>query len=52
VARDPLAGEQSELKERQSALLMRDDEQDGAPPNSSAVDPNGRAAIRLPQGGQ
>ncbi|MER5846522.1 DUF6191 domain-containing protein [Streptomyces sp. NPDC002012] len=42
-------GKQSELKERQSALLLRDDEEDGAPPNRSTVDlDNGLAVIRLP----
>ena len=44
-------GKQSELKERQSALLMRDDEEDGAPPHRSTVDlDGGRAVIRLPPG--
>ncbi|MET9660737.1 DUF6191 domain-containing protein [Streptomyces sp. NPDC006510] len=42
-------GKQNELKERQSALLMRDDEEDGAPPHRSTVDlDGGRAVIRLP----
>lgn len=42
------AGKQSELKERQSALLLRDDEQDGAPPHRSTVDlDGGLAVIRL-----
>ncbi|GAA3477059.1 MULTISPECIES: DUF6191 domain-containing protein [Streptomyces] len=42
-------GKQSELKERQSALLLRDDEEDGAPPNRSTVDlDGGRAVIRPP----
>lgn len=45
-------GKQSELKERQSALLLRDDEEDGAPPNRSTVDlTGGRAVIRLPKAG-
>lgn len=40
-------GKQSELKERQSALL-RDDEEDGAPPHRSTVDlDGGLAVIRL-----
>ncbi|MGW2086767.1 DUF6191 domain-containing protein [Streptomyces sp. NPDC001880] len=44
-------GKQSELKERQSALLMRDDEEDGAPPHRSTVDlDGGGAVIRLPGG--
>ncbi|MGY5036180.1 DUF6191 domain-containing protein [Streptomyces sp. 900116325] len=34
-------GKQTELKERQSALLMRDDEEDGAPPNRTTVDLDG-----------
>lgn len=42
------AGKQSELKERRSALLMRDDEEDGAPPHRSTVDlDGGLAVIRL-----
>ncbi|MFF1837904.1 DUF6191 domain-containing protein [Streptomyces sp. NPDC058231] len=41
-------GKQSELKERRSALLLRDDEEDGAPPNRSTVDlDGGHAVIRL-----
>lgn len=40
-------GKQNELKERQSALVLRDDEEDGAPPNRSTVDlAGGRAVIR------
>lgn len=46
-------GKQSELRERQSALLLRDDEEDGAPPSRSTVDlGGGRAVIRLPRGGR
>ncbi|MGW6454788.1 DUF6191 domain-containing protein [Streptomyces sp. NPDC055078] len=46
-------GKQSELKERQSALLLRDDEEDGAPPHRSTVDlDGGRAVVRLPQAPQ
>ncbi|MGQ5640180.1 MULTISPECIES: DUF6191 domain-containing protein [unclassified Streptomyces] len=42
-------GKQTELKERQSALLMRDDEEDGAPPNRTTVDlDGGNAVIRMP----
>lgn len=42
-------GKQNELKERRSALVLRDDEEDGAPPNRSTVDlTGGRAVIRLP----
>lgn len=45
-------GKQNELKERQSALLMRDVERDGAPPNRTAVDlERGRAIIRMPGAG-
>ncbi|MEU2247900.1 DUF6191 domain-containing protein [Streptomyces sp. NPDC019224] len=41
-------GKQSELKERQSALLLRDDEEDGALPHRSTVDlDGGLAVIRL-----
>ncbi|MFI7364424.1 DUF6191 domain-containing protein [Streptomyces sp. NPDC050149] len=42
-------GKQSELKERRSVLLLRDDEEDGAPPHRSTVDlDGGLAVIRLP----
>ncbi|MFI8434742.1 DUF6191 domain-containing protein [Streptomyces sp. NPDC079020] len=45
-------GKQSELKERQSALLIKDDEEDGAPPNRTTIDlTGGRAVIRLPKAG-
>lgn len=44
-------GKQSELKERRSALLMRDDEEDGAPPHRTTVDlDGGTAVVRMPQG--
>ncbi|MGR4880504.1 DUF6191 domain-containing protein [Streptomyces sp. LARHCF249] len=43
-------GKQNELKERQSALVMRDDEEDGAPPNRTTVDlQGGKAVVRMPQ---
>ncbi|GLF95959.1 DUF6191 domain-containing protein [Streptomyces yaizuensis] len=43
-------GKQNELKERQSALLLRDDEEDGAPPHRSSVDlEGGTAVVRLPK---
>ncbi|MER6911220.1 DUF6191 domain-containing protein [Streptomyces sp. NPDC000594] len=43
-------GKQNELKERQSALVLRDDEEDGAPPHHSTVDlDGGRAVVRLPK---
>lgn len=46
-------GKQSELKERQSALLMRDDEEDGAPPHRTTVDlDGGTAVIRMPETGR
>ncbi len=42
-------GKQNELKERQTALMLRDDEEDGAPPNRTVVDlDNGTAVIRAP----
>ncbi|MGA4843823.1 DUF6191 domain-containing protein [Streptomyces sp. G45] len=42
-------GKQSELKERQSALVLRDDEDDGAPPHRTTVDLTaGTAVVRLP----
>ncbi|MDT9700614.1 DUF6191 domain-containing protein [Streptomyces sp. P17] len=40
-------GKQHELKERQSALVMRDDEEDGAPPRSAVDLTQGTAVIRL-----
>nr|WSY51713.1 DUF6191 domain-containing protein [Streptomyces sp. NBC_00886] len=40
-------GKQTELKERQSALVMRDDEEDGAPPWSTVDLSAGTAVIRL-----
>ncbi|WP_314172106.1 DUF6191 domain-containing protein [Streptomyces winkii] len=44
------AGKQNELKERQSALLLRDDEEDGAPPNRTTVDlEGGTATVRIPR---
>jgi hypothetical protein len=43
-------GKQNELRERQSALLMRDDEEDGAPPNRTTVDlDGGTAVVRMPR---
>ncbi|MHB9856921.1 DUF6191 domain-containing protein [Streptomyces sp. YIM S03343] len=42
-------GKQTELKERQSALLLRDDDEDGAPPNRTTVDlDGGTAVVRMP----
>ncbi|MES5817090.1 DUF6191 domain-containing protein [Streptomyces sp. RG80] len=41
-------GKQHELEERQSALVMRDDEEDGAPPRSTIDLTSGKAVIRLP----
>ncbi|MFJ6838559.1 DUF6191 domain-containing protein [Streptomyces sp. NPDC091209] len=46
-------GKQNELKERQSALVMPDNEDDGAPPNRTMVDLDaGTAVVRLPRLGQ
>ncbi|MFF2520566.1 DUF6191 domain-containing protein [Streptomyces liangshanensis] len=46
-------GKQNELKERRSALVLRDDEEDGAPPHRTTVDLDGRTAVvRLPRPGQ
>ncbi|WP_338675775.1 DUF6191 domain-containing protein [Streptomyces sp. SCSIO 30461] len=46
-------GKQNELKERQSALLLRDDEDDGAPPNRTTVDlDGGTAVVRIPADGR
>ncbi|WP_437115001.1 DUF6191 domain-containing protein [Streptomyces flaveolus] len=40
-------------RERQSALLMRDDEGDGAPPNRTTVDlDGGTAVVRMPPAAQ
>lgn len=45
-------GKQSELKERQSALILRDDEEDGAPPHRTLVDlDGGTAVVRMPADG-
>ncbi|WP_329388728.1 DUF6191 domain-containing protein [Streptomyces sp. NBC_01351] len=44
-------GKQNELKERQSALVMRDDEEDGAPPRTRVDLDGGLAVIRLPAPG-
>ncbi|GGN39882.1 hypothetical protein GCM10011578_086900 [Streptomyces fuscichromogenes] len=41
-------GKRHELKERQSALVLRDDEEDGAPPRSRVDLTVGTAVIRLP----
>lgn len=46
-------GKQHELKERQSALVMPDDEDDGAPPNRTTVDlDEGTAVVRMPGRGR
>ncbi|GDY60239.1 hypothetical protein SVIO_108620 [Streptomyces violaceusniger] len=43
-------GKQNELKERQSALVMPDNEDDGAPPNRTTVDlDGGTAVVRMPR---
>ncbi|MFF3490099.1 DUF6191 domain-containing protein [Streptomyces sp. NPDC002795] len=43
-------GKQHELKERQSALVMPDGEDDGAPPNRTTVNlDGGTAVVRLPR---
>ncbi|MCX5149766.1 DUF6191 domain-containing protein [Streptomyces sp. NBC_00320] len=43
-------GKQNELKERQSALVLGDDEEDGAPPHRTTVDlETGIAVVRMPQ---
>ncbi|MEU0033551.1 MULTISPECIES: DUF6191 domain-containing protein [unclassified Streptomyces] len=41
-------GKQHELKERQSALVMRDDEEDGAPAHRTTVDLNAGTAVVRP----
>ncbi|MET8978319.1 DUF6191 domain-containing protein [Streptomyces sp. NPDC004539] len=41
-------GKQHELKERQSSLVLRDDEEDGAPPHRTRIDlESGRAVVRV-----
>lgn len=46
-------GKQNELKERQSSLVLRDDEEDGAPPNRTTVDlAGGVAVVRMPPAGR
>ncbi|MEV7680985.1 DUF6191 domain-containing protein [Streptomyces sp. NPDC088341] len=46
-------GKQTELKERRSALAMRDDENDGAPPHRTTVDlDGGTAVVRIPRTGR
>ncbi|MEV0035397.1 DUF6191 domain-containing protein [Streptomyces sp. NPDC050804] len=46
-------GKQTELKERRSALVMRDDEDDGAPPHRTTVDlDGGTAVVRIPRAGR
>ncbi|MGW8990968.1 DUF6191 domain-containing protein [Streptomyces zhihengii] len=46
-------GKQNELKERQSALVMPDSEDDGAPPNRTTVDlATGTAVVRIPHTGR
>ncbi|MFF3584020.1 MULTISPECIES: DUF6191 domain-containing protein [Streptomyces] len=43
-------GKQNELKERQSALVLRDDEEDGAPPHRTTIDlAGGTAVVRRPR---
>ncbi|MER6675101.1 DUF6191 domain-containing protein [Streptomyces sp. NPDC000983] len=44
------AGKQNELKERQSALILPDNQDDGAPPHTTTVDLTaGTAVVRLPR---
>ncbi|WP_323184530.1 DUF6191 domain-containing protein [Streptomyces sp. NBC_00199] len=46
-------GKQSELSERQSALILRDDEEDGAPPHRTMMDlEGGTAVVRMPRVGR
>lgn len=45
-------GKENELKERQSALVMPDNEDDGTPPNRTTVDLTaGTAVVRIPRSG-
>jgi hypothetical protein len=45
------AGKQHQLDERTSALMLRDEEADGAPPRSRVDLDGGRAVLRLPHDG-
>ncbi|WP_418955875.1 DUF6191 domain-containing protein [Streptomyces tritici] len=46
-------GKAHELKERQSSLIVPDEEDDGAPPHRTTVDLTaGTAVVRLPRPGQ
>ncbi len=46
-------GKQHELKERQSSLVMPDNQDDGAPPNRTTVDLTaGKAVVRIPRSGR
>ncbi|MFD8420381.1 DUF6191 domain-containing protein [Streptomyces sp. NPDC059466] len=42
-------GKQHELRERRSALVMRDDEEDGAPPHRTTVDLTAGTAVVRPR---
>ncbi|MFC8790833.1 DUF6191 domain-containing protein [Streptomyces cinereoruber] len=45
-------GKQNELKERQSALVIPDNQDDGAPPNRTTVNLTaGTAIVRIPRSG-
>ncbi|MEW2418142.1 DUF6191 domain-containing protein [Streptomyces sp. NPDC046866] len=48
----PSPGEQHELEERQSALVMPDDEDVGAPPNRPTVDLAAGTAVVRPAGSE
>ena len=49
-ARLSAGGTLHELKERQTVLMLRDDEEDGAPPNRTMVDlDEGTAVVRMPK---
>ncbi|MFI1093184.1 DUF6191 domain-containing protein [Streptomyces sp. NPDC020917] len=44
-------GKQNELKERESALILRDDDEDGAPPRRTTIDLDaGTALVRRARG--
>ncbi|WP_441251145.1 DUF6191 domain-containing protein [Kitasatospora sp. McL0602] len=43
-------GKQHELDERQTTLMLRDEEGDGAPPRTVVDLAGGRATVRLPRG--
>ncbi|MFJ8040176.1 DUF6191 domain-containing protein [Kitasatospora sp. NPDC096147] len=44
------AGKQHELEQRRTALMLREEEGDGAPPRSTVDLAGGRVVLRMPRG--